>query len=79
MVLAVVRSAAFVDAFGNCPAKFLQSAFLMLKPISNIVEKPLTLVEHADDEQFVNEYFMMETRLNDSFALPSEVNREFVK
>ena len=70
---------AFVDAFGNCPAEFLQGAFLMLKPISNFVEKPLNLLEHAEDDRFVDEYFTMETWLNDNIAVPGEVYREFVK
>jgi polyhydroxyalkanoate synthase len=70
---------AFVNAFGNCPAEFLQGAFLMLKPISNFVEKPLNLLEHAEDERFVDEYFTMEAWLNDNIAVPGEVYREFVK
>src|SRR5689334_15614709 len=31
----------FVDAFGNCPADFLQSSFLLLKPVQNLIEKPI--------------------------------------
>lgn len=69
----------FVDAFGNCPAEFLQGAFMLLKPIGNLIQKPLTLVERADDERFVDEYFTMETWLNDNIAVPGEVFREFVK
>jgi polyhydroxyalkanoate synthase len=70
---------AFVDAFGNCPAEFLQGAFLMLKPISNLMEKPLGLMEHADDDRYVDDYFAMETWLNDNIPVPGEVYREFVK
>lgn len=70
---------AFVDAFGNCPAEFLQASFLMLKPIANLIQKPIGLIERADDEQFVDEYFTMETWLNDNIAIPGEVYREFVK
>jgi polyhydroxyalkanoate synthase len=33
----------FVDAVGNIPAEFLQSAFLTLKPIANLIEKPINL------------------------------------
>ena len=51
----------------------------MLKPISNLVEKPIGLVEHADDEQCVDEYFAMETWLTDNIPVPGEVYREFVK
>jgi polyhydroxyalkanoate synthase subunit PhaC len=70
---------AFVDAFGNCPATFLQSMFLMLKPVGNLIEKPLRLYERIDDEPFVDEYLTMETWLNDNIPLPGEVFRQFVK
>ena len=30
----------FVDAFGNCPAEYLQACFPMLKPVSNYAGKP---------------------------------------
>lgn len=70
---------AFVEAYGNCPAEFLQGMFLMLKPVSNLIEKPLALLERLEDERFVDEYFTMETWLNDNIAVPGEVFREFVK
>ena len=64
-----------VDALGNCPAEFLQAGFLLLKPVANFLEKPLSLFERADDERFVNEYLTMETWLNDNIAVPGEVYR----
>jgi polyhydroxyalkanoate synthase len=70
---------AFIDAFGNAPAEFLQSSFLWLKPIGNFVQKPLGLLDRLDDEAFVDEYLTMETWLNDNVAVPGEVFREFVK
>jgi len=70
---------AFVDALGNCPAEFLQTMFLMLKPVDNLIAKPLGLLERLDDERFVHEYFTMETWLNDNVPVPGEVFREFVK
>jgi len=70
---------AFVDAFGNCPAEFLQASFLMLNPVGNLIGKPLALLERADDDAFVDEYMTMETWLNDNIAVPGEVYREFVK
>ncbi len=69
----------FVDAYGNCPAEFLQGAFLMLKPVANFVQKPISLFERLEDDAFVDEYFTMETWLNDNVAVPGEVYREFVK
>jgi len=70
---------AFVDAYGNCPAEFLQSSFLMLKPVGNFVEKPIALFERLENEKFVDEFFTMETWLNDNIPVPGEVFREFVK
>ena len=70
---------AFIDAYGNCPAEFLQASFLMLNPIGNLIEKPITLMERLDDDKFIEEFFTMETWLNDNIAVPGEVYRQFVK
>lgn len=70
---------AFVDAYGMCPAEFLQAGFLLLKPVGNLIEKPLGLWERAEDEKFVNEYFTMENWINDNIPVPGEVFREFIK
>jgi polyhydroxyalkanoate synthase len=69
----------FVDAFGNCPAEFLQSAFLLLKPVSNLLEKPLNFYEKMGDPDFVDDYLAMETWLNDNIPVAGETFREFVK
>ena len=69
----------FVDAFGNCPAEFLQASFLMLKPIQNLIEKPVNFYERVDDDEFVDDFFAMETWLNDNIPVAGEVYREFVK
>lgn len=69
----------FVDAFGNCPAEYLQWSFLMLKPIQNLIQKPISFMEKVDNEKFVNEFMTMETWLNDNIPVPGEVYREFVK
>ena len=69
----------FIKAYGNCPPWFLQSSFLLLKPIQNLIEKPVNLFENLADEQFVDDYFTMEGWLNDNIAVPGEVFREFVK
>ena len=56
----------FVDVYGNCPAEFLQSSFQMLKPVQNLLEKPINFFERLDDDAFVDDYFAMETWLNDN-------------
>ena len=69
----------FVDTMGNIPAEFLQTAFLMLKPIANLVEKPINLMENIHRDEFVDDYLHMETWLNDNIPVPGEVYREFAK
>jgi len=69
----------FVDAFGNCPAAFLQWAFLMLKPVQNLLVKPIRLQEHIDDARYVEDYLTMETWINDNAPVPGEVFRRFVR
>jgi polyhydroxyalkanoate synthase len=69
----------FIEAFGNCPPEFLQGSFLMLKPIQNLIEKPINFFERVDDEDFVDDFMAMETWLNDNIPVAGEVYREFVK
>ena len=69
----------FVDTMGNIPAEFLQAAFLLLKPIANLVEKPINLMENIHRDEFVDDYLHMETWLNDNIPVPGEVYREFAK
>jgi poly[(R)-3-hydroxyalkanoate] polymerase subunit PhaC len=69
----------FVDAFGNCPPEFLQASFLLLKPVQNLIEKPVNLFERLADEAYLEDFLTMETWLNDNIAVPGEVFRSFVK
>ena len=69
----------FVDTFGNCPPWFLQNAFQMLKPVQNILEKPINFWERLDDDKFMDDYFAMEGWLNDNIPVAGEVFREFTK
>ena len=68
-----------VDVCGNAPAQFLQAAFQLLKPVANLIEKPMNLWERLDDDAFVDDFLTMETWLQDNIAVPGEVFREFVK
>ena len=69
----------FVDAFGNCPPEFLQSSFLMLRPVGNFIEKPINFYEHLHDEKFLEDFLTTETWLQDNIPVPGEVYRQFVK
>jgi polyhydroxyalkanoate synthase len=69
----------FIDAFGNCPADFLQFSFLLLRPVANLIEKPINFYEHMHEEKFLEDFLTTETWLNDNIPVPGEVYREFVK
>ncbi len=69
----------FVDAFGNCPAEFLQATFLLLRPVGNLLEKPINFYEHLHQEKFIDDFLTTETWLQDNIPVPGEVYREFVK
>ena len=51
----------FVDAFGNCPAEFLQAAFQMLRPVQNFIQKPIDFYEHMHDEKYLEDFLTTET------------------
>jgi polyhydroxyalkanoate synthase len=70
---------ALIDAFGNCPAPFLQSCFLVMKPVQNLIEKNITFYERMDDPRFVEGFLAMEEWVNDNVAVAGETFREFVK
>jgi len=69
----------FVDAFGNCPAEFLQASFSLLRPVQNLIQKPIDFYEHMHEEKYLEDFLTTETWLQDNIAVPGEVYREFVK
>jgi polyhydroxyalkanoate synthase len=69
----------FVDAFGNCPPEFLQSTFLLLRPVGNFIEKPINFYENMHQEKFLEDFLTTESWLNDNIPVPGEVYRQFVK
>jgi len=69
----------FVDAFGNCPAEFLQMSFQLLRPVANWIEKPIRFYEHMHEEEFLEDFLTTETWLQDNIPVPGEVYRQFVK
>jgi len=69
----------FVDALGNCPASFLQTCFLFIKPVQNLIEKKITFYENMSDAGFVANYFALERWVTDNIPVAGEAFREFVK
>jgi polyhydroxyalkanoate synthase len=70
---------AFVDAYGNCPAWFLQTCFLTIKPAQNVLERTLSLFEQIEDLRVLSSFFAMERWINDNIPVAGETFREFVK
>lgn len=68
-----------IKVYGNAPPELLQGSFLLLKPISNLVEKYFTFYENLDNDKFLEDFFAMETWLNDNIPVAGEMFREFVK
>ncbi len=68
-----------VDTFGNAPPQWLQGSFAMLKPVANLIEKYLNFYERIEDERFLEEFFAMETWVNDNIPVAGETFRQFVK
>jgi polyhydroxyalkanoate synthase len=70
---------AVVDAFGNCPAWFLQTCFLFMNPVANLIEKNLSFYEQMDDPRSMTNHFALESWVNDGIPVAGETFREFVK
>jgi polyhydroxyalkanoate synthase len=68
-----------IEVFGNAPPQWLQGSFLMLKPVQNLIEKYVTFWENMEDEKFLEDFFAMETWLNDNIPVAGETFRQFVK
>jgi polyhydroxyalkanoate synthase len=68
-----------IAVYGNAPPELLQGSFLMLKPVSTLVEKYFTFYENMEDEKFLEDFFAMETWLNDNIPVAGEMFRQFVK
>lgn len=68
-----------IEVYGNAPAHLLQSSFLMLKPVQNLFEKYINFYENMEDEKYLEDFFAMETWLNDNIPVAGETFRQFVK
>ncbi|HEY4392853.1 MAG TPA: alpha/beta fold hydrolase [Polyangia bacterium] len=70
---------ALIDACGNCPGWFLQSCFLAMNPVGNLVEKNIAFYEQMDDPRSVRNHLCLEAWVNDNIPVAGEAFREFVK
>ncbi len=67
------------EAFGNCPAEFLDGAYLFLSPVNNTIGKLLSLADNVDDEDFVEMFFRMEKWIHDGKDVPGKTFSKFVR
>jgi polyhydroxyalkanoate synthase len=70
---------ALVDAHGNCPAWFLQSCFLYMNPVRNILDKAVAFWEQMSEPRAMISHFALERWLNDNIPVAGETFRQFVK
>lgn len=68
-----------IEVFGNAPAEWLQWSFLLLRPVDNLVGKYINFYRNMEDEKFLEDFFAMETWLNDNIPVAGEMFRQFVK
>jgi polyhydroxyalkanoate synthase subunit PhaC len=70
---------ALIDAYGNCPAWFLQACFLSMNPVGNLLEKNIAFYEQMDDPRGTQNHLALESWVNDNIPVAGETFREFVK
>jgi polyhydroxyalkanoate synthase len=70
---------AMIDAWGNCPGWFLQTCFLFMNPVGNLIEKNLSFYEQMDDPRSMTNFFALESWVNDNVPVAGEAFRTFVK
>jgi len=67
-----------VDAFGNIPSWFMQAGFKMLNPLGDVA-KFYNFFKNMHNEDFVENFFAMETWVNDNVPFPGEAYRKFIR
>ncbi len=68
-----------VDTLGLIPPDFLGTSFNLLKPVDNNIRKWMGFYDRMTDEKFLEEFFAMETWVNDNIPISGAVYRDFVK
>jgi polyhydroxyalkanoate synthase len=68
-----------VDAYGNCPPWFLQTCFLLMNPVANLIEKNVAFYEQMDNPRVMTNHVALESWVNDNIPVAGETFRRFVK
>jgi polyhydroxyalkanoate synthase len=69
---------ALVDAFGNVPWPIMQASFYMLKPMLQ-VSKLRTLIDRANDDDWLRVFAAIETWGNDNVSFPGAAFRTYIR
>lgn len=69
---------AMVDTFGNIPPWFMQAGFKVLNPIGDLV-KNYNFLKNMHNDRFLENFFAMETWVNDNVPFPGAAYRKFIK
>jgi polyhydroxyalkanoate synthase len=69
---------ALVDSFGNIPPWFMQAGFKMLNPLGDAA-KFYNFFKNMNDESFLENFFAMETWVNDNVPFPGEAYRKYIR
>ncbi len=68
-----------IEVYGNAPTHWLQTSFQWLKPVQNLAEKWVGFYDNMENEKYLEDFFAMETWLNDNIPVAGETFRQFVK
>jgi polyhydroxyalkanoate synthase len=68
---------ALVDATGNVPWPLLQASFQMLRPTLTL-QKAVTLLDRAWNDEFLDGFLAIETWGNDNVSIPGEFYRRYI-
>lgn len=66
-------------AMGNVSGEILNIAFLLVDPIRLVLGKYQDLLDNAENEKFLKEFFYMDFWIFDSPAIPGSVFEEFIE
>lgn len=68
-----------VDAYGVVPGDVMNMAYLILKPLSLIMDKYVGMIDKMDDEEYLKNFMRMEKWVFDSPGQAGETLRQFIK
>ncbi|PIC63034.1 class III poly(R)-hydroxyalkanoic acid synthase subunit PhaC [Sporosarcina sp. P13] len=68
-----------VDTLGNIPHNMIDTGNKMLNPIANVYGPFVSLADRADNEEFVENWMLMQKWLNDGIPFPGEAFRQWIR